>query len=382
MGRNDGRRPKVLIIMEPLVGGTLRHLECLLALTSPEEFDLHLAVSAGRDPAVRARFDEWSRMGWTVHEVPMCRAVSPRRDLIALGRLWALCRRERPDLVHTHSSKAGFLGRLAARMLRISAVHTPHVFAFTRDVPARRYRLLEKLAARWTDRMVLLSEYQRNAVIRHRLLSPKRVVKIPNGVDAAAFEGAERGRARAELGIEGDGLLALTIGRLCHQKGLNVLLDAAALLHRAGAGVRFCIAGSGPMERQLARRIADGGLAGTVVLAGETGRAHLYYAACDLVVAPSRFEGMPYLILEAKAAGRPAAVSLVSGMEEFVSHGHDGFLFPPDNPEALASLLGKVARRPNDLEAMGARARASLKPQWLAQASVARTHALYRELLP
>ena len=176
-------RPKVLIAMEPLVGGTLRHLSQFLEYTDPAEFDVHLAVSALRAPQVRSQFGPWQAQGWTVHEIPMCRELSPHRDALALRRLVELCRRERFDLVHTHSAKAGFLGRAAARLTGAATVHTPHVFPFGRGGTVRAevlYLALEKLAGRWTDRLVLLSNYQANQVARYRLLPPERVVVIPN----------------------------------------------------------------------------------------------------------------------------------------------------------------------------------------------------------
>jgi glycosyltransferase involved in cell wall biosynthesis len=381
MSEHDhARRPKVLIAMEPLFGGTLQHLEYLLAWLDPSEFEVHLAVSAERDPGVRGRFARWEAAGRRVHEVPMRRELAPLRDLRALVRLVRLCRRERFDLVHTHCAKAGFLGRLAARLSGSRVLHTPHVFPFDRGgsrAAEALYLALERLAARWTDRMVLLSRYQVNQVLRRHILPLERVSVVPNGVDAARFRPGDRTAARRALGLPADGPVALMLGRFCHQKGQDVLLAA---LRRLGAAAPLTVlVGSGPQAESVRQGLR--GLSGTcaVRVEGETDRPELWYAACDLVVMPSRYEGMPYVLLEAKSAGRPVAVSLVSGMEEFVRQGVDGFLLPPGDAEALAAVLGGLARAPQGCRAMGGEP-GGLRAEWTAERSARRVAGLYRAL--
>jgi len=376
-------RPKVLIAMGAVAGGTLTHIEYFLSCTDSTEFDVHLAVSGLRDASARSRFEEWRAAGWKVHDVPMLRRAAPVRDALAFRRLVGLCLRERFDIVHTHCAKAGFLGRLAARLAGAMTVHTPHVFPFGRGgCPSaeRVYLALERRAARWTDRLVLLSRYQLNLVLRHGLLPADRTVTIPNGVDSRRFSGLDGPAARANMGLGSHEPVALAVGRLCGQKGMDVLIDALALTARIGAAPLVLIVGSGPLERALraqAERLAFGD---RVRMLGATTAIEPCYAACDLVVMPSRFEGMPYVILEAKAAGRPAAVSSVSGMEEFVRHGEDGFLVPPDNTEAWARVLSLLSTDRRAFLAAGERAKAGLRPEWHARRSVERLHAVYREL--
>jgi len=382
--RPDGRaRPKVLLAAGPVIGGTLTHLDYVLAYTDPAEFEVHLAVSSLHHPSVRARLDEWRKAGWTVHDMPMHREVNPYRDAAAFRRLARLCLRERFDLVHTHCAKAGLLGRAAARLSGAGTVHTPHVFPFGREgaAPEALYLALEQMAAGWTDRLVLLSRYQVNLVVRHKLIPLERTVLIPNGIDPERFEGSSRRVAREALGIGQDEPVALALGRVCEQKGLNVLLDAMGSLKGRGLHLRLFIVGSGDLEARLGRRLERLGLAPWVMMVGMTEAVQPYYAACDLVLLPSRFEGMPYVILEAKAAARPVAVSLVSGMEEFVRHAEDGFLVRPGDAEAWAQVLAFMVKRPEALRCAGRCARGSLRPEWHARHCVGRLQALYRELL-
>ncbi|KPK60778.1 MAG: hypothetical protein AMK73_08050, partial [Planctomycetes bacterium SM23_32] len=371
------------IAVEPLVGGALHHVQCLLDHTDAEEFDLHLAASAERDPSVRQRFRAWRKAGRRVHEVPMVRRIAPHRDAVAFERLLALCRGERFDVVHTHCAKAGFLGRLAGRLTGAATVHTPHVLPFGRGggVAAEAVYLgLERLAGRWTDRLVLLSRYQQNLVLCHRLVPYERTVVIPNGIEPGAPGRLTKAQARRQLGLARNERVVLAAGRLCEQKGYDVLLDAVGHALGGGASLRVLIAGDGPLREELSERVRRQGLGQAVRLLGRVADLGPLYAACDLVAMPSRFEGMPYTMLQAQAAARPVAVSLVSGMEEFVGHGRDGFLLAPAAVEAWARLLVELAGMRGLLREMGRRARSRLKTRWPASRCVGELHGLYRLL--
>ena len=376
-------RIKVLIAMEGVLGGTLRHLDYLLRFTDPREFDVHLAVSAHRAPHVRAYFRRWIHDGRRVHEVAMRREISPDADLRALRRFTTLCRRERFDVVHTHCAKAGFLGRMAARAAGARTIHTPHVFPFSHvggPVARELYLALERLAARWTNRFVLLSNYQLNVLLDARLADADRAALVPNGIVPEEFVGPSRDEARRQLSLPAEAPIALFAGRFREQKGLDVLVEAASCLEGAPPDLQIVIVGEGPLGEWLEEQIEARGLAERVIVHGLADAMAPYYAACDVVVMPSRAEGMPYVLLEAKAAGRPAVASLVSGMEEFIEHGRDGWLVPPENPDALAGTMAEVLCDRAATEQAGRRARESLRPEWHAGRTAEHIQELYRAL--
>jgi glycosyltransferase involved in cell wall biosynthesis len=352
---------KVLVCMEPLVGGSLRHLEHIVAHTPLDAHEVHLAVSAERDKGIYPQLAEWEDAGFTIHEVPMVRTIrTPWRDWRALRRLTRLMKDLQPDVVHTHVAKAGFLGRLAAHRCGIPTMHTPHGFPFRRGRRFPHYLMLQRVAARWTDHYVLLCDYQVHQVLRHRMAPVERTTVIPNGVDETVFGQMSRSEARRELGLDQDAPIVLCLGRLSplKDKGQDVLLDAAAILAREGEPTQFLIVGGGAWEPELSQRILSEGLRDTVELTGPTSRPELYYTACDVVAMPSRFEAFPYVILEGQASGRAIVSSLVSGMAEMVSHGEDGYLVAPESGEALAAALRGLAGRRAALDAMGQRGRA------------------------
>ncbi|NLW50375.1 MAG: glycosyltransferase family 4 protein [Candidatus Brocadiaceae bacterium] len=377
-------RPRVLLLTEALAGGVERHLRDLVGGLPADRYEVHVAAPPGPISGASDCLRPWRNAGRPVHEVPMRKRIAPVSDVRAFRALLALCRRERYAIVHTHSAKAGFLGRLAGRLTGAATVHTPHVPPFDRGVAPvseRLYLFLERRAARWTDHMVLLSRYQENLVLRRRLLPAQKLTVIPNGQDAEATGLPDRRAARRELGLAGDETIVLQMGRFCRQKGQEVLIEATALARRQGAALRVLMVGDGPTRPQLQARIRSAGLEGVVALEGWTAGPGLYYAASDLVAMPSWFEGGPYVLLEARAAARATAVSLCCGMEEFVRHGVDGFLLPPGNGEAWARLLLRAARERDDLDRIGRQAQARARQEPTVREAVERLTAVYDRLL-
>lgn len=379
-----GQPLKVLVAIEGVAGGTLRHLQYLLQYTDRRDFNLHLAVSAVRWPGSREFFAQWASQGWHVHEIPMCREIAPQTDCSAFRRILSLCRSERFDVVHTHCAKAGFLGRLAARITGAGTVHTPHVLPFSHpplgDLRRSLYLQLEKLAAGWTDRMVVLSRHQLALLIQFRLLPVERAVIIPNGIIPGEPEQCGKNPAREELGISQQAAVCLFVGRICEQKGLEILLDATEMMRDRVPGLCVLVVGNGPREGWLRSELARRRLSQIVRACGMQSPLGSYYAACDVVVMPSLVEGMPYVLLEAEAAGRPVVVSLVSGMEELIEQGGGGFLFPAGQAEALAGRLGALFSQPEMLEESGLRARQKARERWTAERCVQRVHEVYREV--
>ncbi|MBS3764440.1 MAG: glycosyltransferase [Planctomycetes bacterium] len=374
---------KILIAMEGVLGGTLRHLDYLLRHADPEEFEIHLAVSAHRAPHVRADFHRWSEYGWKVHEIPMRREPHPSIDFQTLRHVVSLCHEHRFDVVHTHCAKAGFIGRLAARCCGSPTIHTPHVFPFShvgKGLERSAYLGLERLAARWTDRFVVLSKYQKNLLIDSMPVDPARAELIPNGLLPDEWLGPGQREARKTLGLPLDGPLALFAGRFRPQKGPDILLGAAEKMRRAREEMKIAMVGEGPMENWIRSEIRSRGLVERILFRGYSDRMPLYYAASDVVVMPSRAEGMPYVLLEAKAAGRPTIATLVTGMEEFIEHGEDGFLIPPEHPGALASTLQNLLSSPERLRTAGEAARSGFRRCWEAPAAARAVFELYREL--
>nr|WP_234320546.1 glycosyltransferase [Streptomyces sp. SBT349] len=260
-------------------------------------------------------------------------------------------RRARPDVVHLHSAKAGLAGRLALRG-RLPTVFQPHAWSFEAlGAPASVLAAgWERFGARWAHRVLCVSEAERERGLRAGIAARWSV--IPNGVDLTRFPetgGVARRQARAALAavhaLPQRAPLVVCVGRLCRQKGQDLLLRAWPRVTAQLPEARLVLVGEGPEGRALRAAAAVGTL-----FAGHTDDTLPWYAAADLVVLPSRWEGMALAPLEAMAVGRPVVLTDVGGADESLPPGHAAHcLVPPEDPaalgEALAALLGDARRR-------------------------------------
>ncbi|MBI4577680.1 MAG: glycosyltransferase [Planctomycetes bacterium] len=296
----------------------------------------------------------------------LVREVSPPRDLAAALAVARVLARRGVDLVHTHTSKAGVVGRAAAVAAGVRGiVHSPHglIYGLGSAIPgvsdrpflARALAHVERAANRWTDRVVALTEDERRAMVRLRLARASRVVVLGNAVDTGLFERAavDREGARLALGLPVEGPVVAAVGRMSREKGHQVLLAALARLNGGRTAARLVLAGDGPDRAALETQARGLGLGGRVVFLGATDEVPRVLAAADVVAHPSHYEGFGLVLLEAMAAGRPVVASRVGGIPEVVEEGRTGLLVPPGDPEAMALALGRVLDDPGLARRMG-----------------------------
>jgi glycosyltransferase involved in cell wall biosynthesis len=363
------RRTKVVQVLEATQGGTRRHLMDLVEGLPADRFDLLPVVSPRPDGEILPDLRRMWTQGRRVALLPMTRRPSPFRDLVSLWRLWRLLRRERPDVVHAHGSKGGLLGRLAARLAGVRRVyHTPHVYPFqwARNGLARLlYLSAERLLWRLSTRVVAVGRGQAEVALGMRVASPRRLVTIPNGVDADRFErlasAERRRRVRAELGISEEDLVVGMVARLAPQKGCGHFLRAAGRVCRQHPQTRFVVIGSGPLLPRLHALVAELGIRQNLLFLGYRQDAAELYAALDVFVLSSLWEGLPYVLLEAQASGLPVVASNIPGCRELVEDGVTGYLVELRNEEEIADRICKLLESPEKRSKMGQSARARVR---------------------
>jgi glycosyltransferase involved in cell wall biosynthesis len=285
------------------------------------------------------------------------REIRPVWDLRGLQRLTAFLSRSSYALVHTHTTKPGIVGTLAARRARVPAImHTVHLFPFheeTGKVVTAAYVGAERLAARWCDRIVTVSEHQRDWALRAGIGKPEQVIAIPNGVPTdRARPTRPPSEIRAELGVR-DAFVILSTGRLVEQKGLEYLIRAAAVLRADMPTARIVLAGEGRLRQQLSKLVADLGLGDFVTFVGHRSDVGDLLAAADLVVLPSLWEGLSISLLEAMAAGKPVVTTGIGSNREVTNDGETAVLVPPKDPLTLAAAIRSLAADPGRLEELG-----------------------------
>lgn len=377
-------RPRVLHVMESTIGGTRRHLVDVALGQRAQGLDVHVVAAAERQSDFRADLERLRAAGVGVQELAMVRAISPAHDARDLLFLERELRRLRPDVLHTHSSKAGVLGRLASLATGIGRrVHTPHTFAFLfaamfGPLKRRLFFELERGLSGLTERVVAVSGDEAELFVRSGVVEAARVRIVPNGIDPAPWITATP-LPRAELGL-GEGRTAIgVIGLLNAAKGQDLALEALAR-----PGLEACdlvLVGHGELEQELRERARALGLERRVVWLGFRRDVPRILASLDLLLLPSRWEGLPYVVLEALAAGRPVVASPVAGARELLTEGV-GIVAREISADALAEALRvALADTPAKHAARCERGRARVLGHYSAQAMVRGLVDVYEELL-
>ncbi|MBV7699312.1 glycosyltransferase family 4 protein [Streptomyces sp. TRM70350] len=356
--------PHVLHVTQPVEGGVARLVADLAARQRAAGLRVTVACPSGGTLTDALRATGCTVIPWEATRAPGRRLPGEVR------RLARLVRAVRPDVVHAHSAKAGLAARLAVRG-RLPTVFQPHAWSFEAvdGNLADAAVWWERFGARWTARVLCVSEAERRTGEQHGITAHWQV--IPNGVDTRRFR-PEGISARTAAGP-----LVVCVGRLCRQKGQDVLLQAWPAVVRQLPAARLVLVGDGPDADRL-----HAAAPASVEFAGTAPDPAPWYRAADVVVLPSRWEGMALVPLEAMACARPVLVTDVDGARESLPFGHlPHCLVPPEHPDALARALTALLRRAPLRAALGAQGRAHVLAEHDVQRATDAVIDVYRELL-
>jgi glycosyltransferase involved in cell wall biosynthesis len=385
---NDHGRLRVLRVIGRLnMGGPAHQAALLSGRRFPDRYET-LLVHGTLAPGEASLADLSEAEGATMRFVPELRQpVHPLHDSQALLKLVRLARAFRPDIVHTHTAKAGFLGRQAALAVRPrpAIVHTYHghvLEGYFGPAKARLYLELERALARVSDRLLGVSQATVDDLVRLGVAPPERFRVLPLGLDLdplAAPDEALRAASRGELGV-GDGeVLLIFVGRIVPIKRLDRLLRAVAQARESEPRLRLAVVGDGDERPQLERQVAELGIAADVFFLGYRRELRPVFAAADVAVLSSDNEGTPVSLIEAAAAGLPAVATDVGGVREVVTE-ETGILVPRDDVAALASAMAELAADAPRRESCGRAARQRALGRYGAERLLEDIDALYREL--
>jgi len=364
---------RVLHVLEALEGGTSRHVVDLVRWTPGVE--QHVAIPEQRvggltdeaaAPALRAH-------GAEIHPVAMTRSPATPANARSLAALVRLVRRLRPDVVHTHSSIGGLLGRVAGAAVRVPSVYTPNGVT---DV--RAGVLVEQALRPVTARLVAVSTSEADRVRRLRLVRADRVRVVPNGVDLERHPPPFD--LRAHVAVPTDVPLVGTISRLVPQKDPLTWVAMAARVVEQVPDAHFVIVGDGALRDEVTTAVATAGLDGRLHLVPHLPEADRALTSLDVFAMSSVFEGAPYAPMEAMRAGVPIVLTDVAGSADLVDDGVDGRMVPARDPGALAAaVVEQLTDRPL-AEARAARARCTVAERFGGPDMGRRTRDVYAEV--
>jgi glycosyltransferase involved in cell wall biosynthesis len=350
-------------------------------------------VATGTAPESGDITEELERRGVVFHRISsMIRRPAPVRDMTALTSLRRLMRRGEYDIIHTHTSKAGFLGRLAARTAGYRRVlYAPHGTVFSGYFPAWQTEIFaraERLAAGWCRRIITLSRAEVREFLERGVGEPGQFRVVPNGVDIEKLvRQKDRETLRAALRWDEQDLVVISVGRLEPVKGHFTLIQAAPEIIETvsrsvkKSTVRFLLAGDGSMKERLAAESERLGISRHVHFAGHRDDVGAVLFTGDLFVMPSVNEGMGLAIVEAMACGLSVVASRVGGIPEVVEDGVSGVLVPPSDAVALAAACSELLLDPAARERMGDEGAKRARDRFDITTAVENTAAVYRELM-
>jgi len=379
----DPRPLRVLHVITRLIrgGAQMNTLDTVTCLSSPR-FESWLA-SGSPERELPNLHQEAMNRGVRLILVPqLVREVSPWRDLRAFLHLHRILRSGRFDIVHTHTSKAGILGRAAAATVlpRPAIIHTPHghvFYGYFGRTKTACFKGLERLAALVTDRMVVLTAQGRRDHEELRIMPAGRIEVIPSGVDLDRFRKAQGLDLRSKLRLPEEAFLVGSVGRLVEVKGHLHLIRAIAELER----VHVILVGEGELKETLQQEAMQLGCEERLHFLGFSEEIPELLKSLDLFVLPSLNEGMGRALLEAMAAGLPCIATRVGGVVDLIEEGRTGMLVPAKNPEALSVAIRELMDHQEKRDSLGHRAKEWVDDSYGREHMVDRLAALYDQVV-
>jgi len=317
----------------------------------------------------------------------LVRRINIIKDLKAFFDIWRIIKKNKPIIVHTHTSKAGLLGRLAAKLARIPIIiHTPHghvFFGYFGPFKTKIFIILEKLASRITDKIVALTNREKEDYLSFGIMDEDKSVVIYSGIELNKYKDLllnEKQNLKKELGIPENSLIVGTAGRLVPVKGTEFLIEAAKYIISKYPDTFFIFTGDGPLEQDLKRKALEMDISENIILLGWRDDAAKIISIYDVFVLPSLNEGMGRVLVEAMALGKPIVASNVGGIPDLVIHGKNGFLVPPKHPKELAKYIQIVIEDKEKREKMRLAGK-EMAMNFSAENMVEKIEKSYRELL-
>ena len=341
-------------------GGSAENTFLTLKGLDKSRYEVSLIAGPVEDPS-QDRRKQIEESGVSYIQVPQLRRnINFFFDFPALLKIRRLLKRDKPDIVHTHTSKAGLLGRLAARLAGIpSIIHTPHghvFFGYFGALKTKMFVLLEKLASRITDKIIALTPREKADYLRYKVAKEDKLVVIPSGIELHKCQyppKEERSKLRRELGIPDRSAVVGTAGRLVPVKGSGFLLQAVGQVISEHPDTYLVFAGDGPLRKNLAKDAVDRGLAKKIIFTGWRDDMARVLSVFDVFCLPSLNEGMGRVLVEAMALGKPVVASDAGGIPDLIIPGKNGILVPPQDPEELARQIRFLIENREEREKLG-----------------------------
>lgn len=349
---------KILYILEATSGGTQKHVVDIAKKINKSEYQIDIIYSINRN---KSFIEESSGIFNQMFGLQIRRSAS-LSDLSNIWKIRKIIKQNNYDIVHCHSTKAGFVGRIAAFLSHHkNIIYSPHGFMFcdTR-IKFRRhlYLYLEKYLGFLTKKLIAVSGSERDLAIQHNIVPNKKIITINNSIDPSDFsEFNYVNRLHNKLKESNSEVILGTVGRLYYQKDPITLIKSFKIINDNFPNTKLIMVGDGPLEKTCIKLINELNLSTKVQLEGFQKDSRTYYQMFDIFLLSSHYEGMPYSLLEAMSMGIPAVGTDVIGIKDLIVHGETGYLVPEGDYKELANAVMKLINSPDKLSSFSINSR-------------------------
>jgi len=347
------------IITRLIVGGAQETVLHISEMLSKEQYQVSI-ISGPQTGSEGSLIREFEDKGLSLTILPaLLREISPVNDFKAFWKLYHLLRQEKYDIVHTHSSKAGILGRIAAHMAGVPViVHTVHGWSFHDSMHARTrqvYIALEKYCARFTDKLIVVTNLDIKKGLQAGIGHPEQYTLIRSAIPLEVFDPSryDQTAVRRELGIPLDAPVLGNVGRFSAQKNPLAWVRVAGNVAQRLPGCHFLMVGDGPMRSQVEAALKTEGIFERTVLTGLRRDVPQIMAAMDVFLLTSLWEGLPRVLPQAMSMGLPIVSSRVDGSAEVIREGENGFLFDTGDIEEMSGACLLLLHNESQRKIMG-----------------------------
>ena len=355
---------------------TVKHL-------NPQKYEVWLisGPALGGEGSIEEKIPSWINF---VKVNELVRPIHPLKDIIAFGKIFSLFLKEKFHIVHTHTSKAGIIGRWAAKMSGTKIiVHTPHghiFYGYEKELVTLFYTWIERITSWITDTIVTLTEKGKIEHLERGIGNPEKMKVIYSGVEIEKFFiPRDKISERKFLGLPERGKIVGCIGRMVPVKGHEYFLEAASIVREKYPEVHFLLQGEGPLRKQLIEKVRNLSLSSCCTFLPSETPVERVLSSLDIFVLPSLNEGMGRVLVEAMATGLPIVATKVGGVPELVKNGINGYLVPPGDKDSMADSIVSLLKNPSLASRMGEKGR-EMSKNFSAQRMVLEIESLYKKL--
>ena len=367
-------------------GGTPDILRIICTYLSPDLYDLTLISGPTRHPSAKTREFLEKFRGNIIIIPELKRNINPVSDLAALIRLYLVLRRKKFDIIHTHTAKAGALGRMAAYLAgNKKVIHMPHghnFYGYFNFLLTQFTIWIERFLAQFTTLFIALTELEKKDLLDFGIAEGKKIRVVYSGIEAGLYDidRAEGLMRKKEFGLKEDDPVVGMVSRLERVKGAQYFIEAAAEILRKNPGVKFLIVGEGSLRGQLEKKVKRLGLSESIKFCGWRQDVPEIISSFDILVQPSLNEAVGMVLLEAQCLGIPVVATRVGGIPEIVVDGQTGMLVAPADSRALTECVYDLLTDTERRKKISARSKAWIEEKFSARKMVENIGLIYEEM--